>query len=149
VTTSDYAPGVVHPDWCVGQAGGCMGPGHQSAELVVPGDGGLSGVAVKASLWSGNGGREFVALMMMPDLDDAGLALVCNLAEGMGQAYDEYLSMPGDLASSPELHDYAKNPEFVTDPHAHDLTIVQAETLHQALGELLERSRHAGTRRVG
>jgi hypothetical protein len=33
---------------------------------------------------------------------------------------------------------------YVTDPHAHDLTIDQAEVLHGALGELLILARNAG-----
>src|SRR5690349_5356262 len=37
VTTAEITPGQ-HPQWCVGNAGGCTGSGHRSAELTVPGD---------------------------------------------------------------------------------------------------------------
>lgn len=135
--------GSEHPVWCVGEAGGCVAPGHQSAELAVPGDG-VSGVEVKASLWSGKGGREFVALMMAPAADDSpSLALACTLAEGIRQARVEHVLATGDAHSSPVFYENPDDPEYITDPHAHDLTIDQAETLHRALGELLRQARHA------
>lgn len=148
VTTSEHAAAdIVHPHWCVGKAGGCVGPGHRSAELFVPGDG-LSGTEVTVSLWSSNGGRAFVALTMTPEPDDsASFALACNLAESIRQSRPSSASSgsvaAADTAEPTPVYQNPDDPEYVTDPHAHDLTIDQTEILHHALGELLAQARHA------
>ncbi|HSW66086.1 MAG TPA: hypothetical protein VLI54_03030 [Bacillota bacterium] len=128
-----------HPHWCVGKAGGCVGTGHQSAELAVPADE-TSGIEVKASLWSGKGGREFVALAVTPVRDNfVALALACDLAEGITEFRHSSDMLGADAAAPPlALIQDASDPEYITDPHAHDFTIDQAEALHRALGQLLD-----------
>ncbi|MER7276664.1 hypothetical protein ABT369_19695 [Dactylosporangium sp. NPDC000244] len=108
---------MVHPSWCVGEAGGCDGRSHSSRQVVVSGDD-RSGIGITASLWQSQGRQTFLGLMVTPVPDDAlGLAATGFLAET-------------------DAH-----PEFVTDAHGHDLTISQFEALYAALGYLLAETR--------
>jgi hypothetical protein len=126
-----------HPSWCVGAAGGCPGPWHQSAELAVPGND-LSGIEARTLLWQGKGGRQFVQLTLVPVRDNAvAFSLACTLSESIRMSWnDGGLSGTDDATPSAVPLEDLSDPDD-DDPEVHDFTIDQAEVLHRALGELL------------
>jgi hypothetical protein len=98
-----------HPVWCDRQASACDGRCHESTGIVLPG-GDSGGPTMRAAL-RGTSERLFVELSFVSA--QANDEAVAAILRGVGDA------------------------ELVTDPHAHDIALSQAEALHRALGEML------------
>jgi hypothetical protein len=107
----------------------------------------IAGVAVRANLRGTD--RVFVEMMFTPVQDNfTSLAIACTLAARLDDYADPDDDQADPLASfdtgdtaRPVFIQHPDDPIDITDPHAHDLTLDQAEILHQALGYLLSLAR--------
>jgi hypothetical protein len=128
-----------HPVWCTQVPLDCDGRCHQASRLTVPIDL-RSGEQIQAGLW-GDQSRTFVEVVFTPA---SALEPEPAIGDGDGAGADPPAQTgpdaAGDAVTTP-AHQHPDDPVAGTDPHAHDLTITQAETLHQALGYLLALAR--------
>jgi len=111
-----------HPAWCA-RMPDCTGKWHRSREVVVPGDE-IAGVGVRLAI-IGHAERAFCELMMRP---------ASSWTPGQAAGEDADTNRALDVQDD-------EDPMYITDPHAHDLTMEQAATLYDMLGELLALTR--------
>jgi hypothetical protein len=113
----------------------CDGRCHQASSLTVPIDP-RSGEQIQVGLW-GDQTRIFVEVLFTPA---SALQPEPAVGDGADPPAQTGPNAAGDAVTAPAAQ-HPDDPVFATDPHAHDLTITQAETLHQALGYLLALAR--------
>jgi hypothetical protein len=136
-TTAPGRPRGSHPAWCTQQSPDCNGTSHHSPDIAVPEDQ-CAGEGVRAALWGEE--RLYIALMFTPVRDNADVRTVARLiAEGETEQSPlaEAPAIADDAPRRISFQQHPDDPVYVEEPHAHDLTVAQAEVLHQALGYLL------------